>query len=48
MMKRELVALLDKCMDEYKSLWMYRNYEKGIEKFLAHMENRRAELLALK
>ena len=44
----ELVALLDKCMDEYKSLWMYRNYEKGIEKFLAHMENRRAELLALK
>ena len=43
----ELVALLDKCMEEYKSLWMYRNYEKGIEKFMAHLENRRAELLAL-
>ena len=44
----ELVALLDKCIAEYKELWNWRNYEKGVEKFLTHMENRRAELLALK
>ena len=44
----ELVALIDKVAEEYKELWNYRNYEKGQEKFLIHMQNRKAELLALK
>ena len=44
----ELVELLDKCADEYVKLWNHRNYEKGVEKFLVHLTNRRAELLALK
>ena len=44
----ELVALIDKVAEEYAELWNFRNYEKGQEKFLTHMQNRRAELLALK
>ena len=44
----ELVALIDKVAEEYKELWNYRNDEKGQEKFLIHMQNRKAELLALK
>ena len=44
----ELVALIDKVAEEYKELWNFRNYEKGQEKFLVHMQSRKAELLALK
>ena len=43
-----LVALIDKVAEEYVELWDFRNYEKGKEKFLNHMQNRKAELLALK
>jgi hypothetical protein len=44
----ELVAMIDAIREEYIELWNFRNYEKGIEKFLLHIDNRRAELLALK
>ena len=43
-----LVALLDRVTEEYQELWKYRNYERGVEKFLTHMQSRREELLALK
>ena len=35
-------------MPEYEALWNYRNYEKGIEKFMTNLQKRREELLALK
>ena len=44
----ELVAMIDAIRAEYVELWNFRNYEKGIEKFLTHIDSRRAELLALK
>ena len=44
----ELVDLIDDIAAEYVELWDYRNYEKGKEKFLTHMHDRREELLALK
>ena len=44
----ELVALIDQLREEYIELWCFRNFEKGVEKFLSHLDNRRAELLALK
>ncbi|MBQ2955292.1 MAG: family 20 glycosylhydrolase [Clostridia bacterium] len=44
----ELVAMIDEIVPEYTELWNFRNYEKGIDKFLKHMTDRRAELLALK
>jgi hypothetical protein len=44
----EVVAMIDQIRPEYVELWNFRNYEKGIEKFLTHIDNRRKELLALK
>ena len=44
----EVVAMIDQIRPEYVELWNFRNYEKGIDKFLTHIDNRRKELLALK
>jgi hypothetical protein len=44
----EVVAMIDQIRPEYVELWNVRNYEKGIDKFLTHIDNRRKELLALK
>ncbi len=45
---QELAALIDRITEEYKELWDFRNYERGKELFLKQMQDRKAELLALK
>ena len=42
-----LVKMLDLAIDEYEELWNYRNYAKGIEKFMAHLKGRKEEILNL-
>jgi len=44
----DLVALIDRIVPEYTYIWNARNYEMGIERFLAQLHARREELLALK
>jgi hypothetical protein len=43
-----LTAMIDEISAEYQKLWNFRNYEKGIEKFMTNLQKRREELLALK
>ncbi len=45
--KAELVSLIDWMADEYRELWCFRNFEKGIEDFENQLAGRKAELLAL-
>ena len=42
-----LVKMLDLAIDEYEELWNYRNYAKGIEKFMVHLKGRKEEILKL-
>ncbi len=42
-----LVKMLDLAMEEYEELWNYRNYERGIDKFMVHLKGRKEEILAL-
>ena len=42
-----LVALIDKILAHYTDLYLYRNYEQGINRYLHHLYARREELLAL-
>ena len=44
---RELAGTIDELIPEYTRLWNLRNYERGVEKFLAHLTARMDELLAL-
>ncbi|MBQ7866546.1 MAG: family 20 glycosylhydrolase [Clostridia bacterium] len=44
----ELIALLDWIEQEYITLWNLRNYERGQEKFLDTIRQRRDELKAMK
>ena len=43
----ELISMIDHIIPEYTQIWNFRNYERGINKFLDHLMNRRAELMAL-
>ena len=43
---KELVALIDEILPEYIEIWNFRNYKRGINKFLDHLYARREELAA--
>ena len=43
----ELISMIDHIIPEYTQIWNFRNYERGINKFLDHLMNRRDELKAL-
>ncbi len=42
--RAELLARFDKVIEEYKELWLYRNYFEGIQRSIENLTNRRAEL----
>ena len=42
-----LVKMLDLAIEEYEELWNFRNYAKGIEKFMVHLKGRKEEILAM-
>ena len=45
--KKELIDLIDWIADEYRELWLYRNFEKGVEDFENQLAGRKADLLAM-
>ena len=42
--RAELLARFDKVVEEYKELWLYRNYFEGIQASVKNLTDRRAEL----
>lgn len=45
--KEELLALIDWIAEEYRDLWLFRNFEKGVEDFENQLAGRKSELLAM-
>ena len=45
--KKELCALIDWMIPEYKELWLRDNYENGMEIFVDVLEKRRKEIVEL-
>ncbi len=44
---KKLLRLIDWMIPEYKELWCFRNYEKGVEVFLKILEGRRQDIAGL-
>lgn len=44
----ELVGVIDRMIPEFRELWCKRNYEKGVELFISHLEMHRADLMEMK